>query len=161
MLLTYGPEHITEFVYPSKTFSQLYLYSKWYYNNKSNLGYGIYLRVLLAFSTPYLLRKLLLNSNKQHILKRIKSKIMSFFNGRNNSVASLNHNKTDLQSINFIKQLLVQDIEQVIDIRLNYTFLCNQKSETNLQSISFVKQLLVQEIEQAIDQRLNDIFLNR
>ncbi len=86
---------------------------------------------------------------------------MSFFNGRNNNVASLNHSKIDLQSINLIKQLLVQDIEQVIDTRLNDIFLSSQKNETNLQSINFIKQLLVQEIEQAIDQKLKDIFLNR
>lgn len=136
MFLSHGFQYAMEFSSPKNAFSQLYLYFKWYYNSKDHLGYGIYVRTFIAFFIPYFFYKLFLNIKWSALSVRLVKQILTLFRRKNvynqfNETASQNEAQdtyeTETESVNAIKQLLIQDIEQVIDKRLNDIFLSKRK----------------------------------
>nr|WP_289513234.1 hypothetical protein [Wolbachia pipientis] len=130
-------------------FYHLFQYCKWYYDNRDDLGYGISVRMLVAFLAPHFLYKLFLSKGWKSFLKERIIQLLRFIitgkksskvchNGKSNdySYSSRNgygdgscygHNgehydQDARQKVAIIKQLLVKDIEEIIDKRLNDIF---------------------------------------
>ncbi|NSX83014.1 hypothetical protein GOM44_00480 [Wolbachia endosymbiont of Atemnus politus] len=145
MFLSNGFWYAVEFGSFKNAFSHLFEYCKWYYDNKDDLSYGVYFRILVAFLTPHFLYKLFLSTGWKFSLKGKITQILRFIiTGRKGN--KVNHNSKSngssyrngysgyghrdehydqdaKQKVDIIKQLLVKDIEEVIDKRLDDIFL--------------------------------------
>ncbi len=147
MFLTNGFWYAVEFGSLKNAFYHLFQYCKLYYENREDLGYGISIRVLVAFLTPHFLYKLFLSTGWKSFLKEKIIWILMFIitrrkkgsefsnsskpsgssysnknNYSNNSGNSERQAQDAKRKINIIKQLLIKDIEATIDRRLNYIF---------------------------------------
>ncbi|WP_250295402.1 hypothetical protein [Wolbachia endosymbiont of Oedothorax gibbosus] len=141
MFLSNGFWYAVEFGSFKNAFYHLFQYCKWYYENREDLGYGISIRILVAFLTPHFLYKLFLSTGwksflKQQILRfiiarRKKGSNSSIPSGnshsnKNNNSSYGNNNEHHAQDakrkVNMIKQLLIKDIEATIDRRLHDIF---------------------------------------
>ncbi|MGL9731433.1 MAG: hypothetical protein ACR5KX_01165 [Wolbachia sp.] len=144
MFLSNGFWYAVEFGSFKNAFNHLFEYCKWYYDNKDDLGYGVYFRILVAFLAPHFLYKLLLSVGWKSFLKErimqilkfmIKGKSGSKANGNSynysseNSYSSSSHygynderHAQERRKVAMIRQLLVKDIEETIDKRLNHIF---------------------------------------
>ncbi len=124
-----------------RAFYHLFQYCKWYSNNRGNLNYGISFRMLIAFLAPHFLYKLFLSTGWKLFLKEKVKKILKFMiEGKKNSKANDSSYKSkdhcgynnerhaqEKQKIAIIKQLLIEDIEKIIDKRLNDIFLSERR----------------------------------
>jgi hypothetical protein len=143
IFLSNGFWYVLEFSSPSSAFYELYKFFKSCYDNIDDLEYSVSFRVLVAFFAPHFLYKLLLNIDWKHLLIKIaiwtielfKKKKASGFSVSSNSNENKHSNSTlygnnDTQltieeateKVNIIKKLLIKDIEQTIDKRLNDIF---------------------------------------
>ncbi|MBS9530399.1 hypothetical protein INQ25_03200 [Wolbachia endosymbiont of Rhagoletis cerasi] len=147
MFLTNGFWYAVEFGSLKNAFYHLFQYCKLYYENREDLGYGISIRVLVAFLTPHFLYKLFLSTGWKSFLKEKIIWILMFiitrrkkgsefsnsskpsgssYSNKNNYSNSSGNNERQAQDakrkVNMIKQLLIKDIEATIDRRLNYIF---------------------------------------
>ncbi|WP_341820812.1 hypothetical protein [Wolbachia endosymbiont (group A) of Myopa testacea] len=144
MFLSNGFWYAVEFGSFKNAFYHLFQYCKWYYENREDLGYGISIRILVAFLTPHFLYKLLLSTSWKSFLKEKIVQMLStrrkkgseFSNSSkpsgssysdknnysNNSGNNEHHAQDAKQKVNMIKQLLIKDIEATIDRRLNDIF---------------------------------------
>ncbi|MDD9335907.1 MAG: hypothetical protein PV345_00740 [Wolbachia sp.] len=125
MFLGNGFWYAVEFSSPSNAFYELYSFFRLCYDNRDTLGYGVSIRILVAFFTPHFLFKLFLSTNWKPFLKQKAIKIIramrikkkSDFN--NSSHGKQIYSTYDVEDqINIIKEMLVQDIEEAIDKRL-------------------------------------------
>ncbi len=144
MFLSNGFWYAVEFGSFKNAFYHLFQYCRWYYENREDLGYGISIRILVAFLTPHFLYKLFLSTGWKSFLKE---KILKFIitrrkkgnessnsskpsgssysdknNYSNNSNNSEHHAQDAKRKVNMIKQLLIKDIEETIDRRLHDIF---------------------------------------
>lgn len=85
MFLSNGFWYAVEFCSFKNAFYRLFQYCKWYYENREDLGYGISIRILVAFLTPHFLYKLLLGTGWKSFLKE---KIIQILNTRRKRVVS-------------------------------------------------------------------------
>lgn len=144
MFLSNGFWYAVEFGSFKNAFYHLFQYCKLYYENREDLGYGISIRVLVAFLTPHFLYKLFLSTGWKSFLKEKIVRILStrrkkgseFSNNSkpsgssysdknnysNNSGNNEHHAQDAKRKVNMIKQLLIKDIEATIDRRLNDIF---------------------------------------
>ncbi|MGL9759362.1 MAG: hypothetical protein ACR5LA_11670 [Wolbachia sp.] len=146
MFLSNGFWYAVEFGSFKNAFYHLFQYCKWYYENREDLGYGISIRILVAFLTPHFLYKLFLSTGWKSFLKqkiiqiirfiiiRRKKKSSEFssssgpsddsYSNKNSSYGNNNERfaKDVKRQINIMKQLLIKDIERTIDKRLNDIF---------------------------------------
>ncbi len=144
MFLTNGFWYAVEFGSLKNAFYHLFQYCKLYYENREDLGYGISIRVLVAFLTPHFLYKLFLSTGWKSFLKEKIIQILntrrkkgsefsnsskpsgSSYSDKNNYSNNSGNNERQAQDakrkVNMIKQLLIKDIEATIDRRLNYIF---------------------------------------
>ncbi|MCA4774875.1 hypothetical protein IHO40_01730 [Wolbachia endosymbiont of Mansonella ozzardi] len=144
MFLSNGFWYAVEFGSFKNAFNHLFECCKWYYDNKDDLNYGVYFRILVAFLAPHFLYRLLLSAGWKSFLKEritqilrfmIKGKRSSKANGSGynysskNSYSSSNHygynderHAQERRKVAVIRQLLVKDIEETIDKRLNDIF---------------------------------------
>ncbi|WP_246168628.1 hypothetical protein [Wolbachia endosymbiont of Ctenocephalides felis wCfeT] len=124
MLLSHGFWYAVESSSLSSAFYHLYQYLKWYYENRNDLGYGISIRILVAFFTPHLLYKFLLSLNLKSFLA---NKIMQFVRKRKGGESSNSSPKVYFtnngyggkvqsaqQKVDLIKHLLMKDMTQII-----------------------------------------------
>lgn len=79
MFLSRGFQYAVEFCSFQSAFNHLYHYLKWYYNNRSDLGYGISFRIIVAFVIPNLIYKSLCGANLQPFFAKKALKILKFF----------------------------------------------------------------------------------
>ncbi|MDE5057697.1 hypothetical protein OZD61_02705 [Wolbachia endosymbiont of Drosophila bocki] len=144
MFLSNGFWYAVEFCSFKNAFYRLFQYCRWYYENREDLGYGISIRILVAFLTPHFLYKLLLGTGWKSFLKEKIIQILntrrkkgsefsnsskpsgSSYSDKNNYSNNSGNNERQAQDakrkVNMIKQLLIKDIEATIDRRLNYIF---------------------------------------
>lgn len=147
MFLSNGFWYAVEFCSFKNAFYRLFQYCKWYYENREDLGYGISIRILVAFLTPHFLYKLFLSTGWKSFLKEKIVQILKFiitrrkkgnessnsskpsgssYSDKNNYSNNSGNNERQAQDakrkVNMIKQLLIKDIEATIDRRLNYIF---------------------------------------
>ncbi len=141
MFLSNGFWYAVEFCSFKNAFYRLFQYCKWYYENREDLGYGISIRILVAFLTPHFLYKLSLGTGWKSFLKEKIIQILntrrkkgsefsntsgSSYSDKNNYSNNSGNNERQAQDakrkVNMIKQLLIKDIEATIDRRLNYIF---------------------------------------
>ncbi len=147
MFLSNGFWYAVEFGSFKNAFYRLFQYCKWYYENREDLGYGISIRILVAFLTPHFLYKLFLSTGWKSFLKEKIVQILKFIitrrkkgsefsnsskpsnssysdknNYSNNSGNNEHHAQDAERKVNMIKQLLVKDIEKTIDRRLHDIF---------------------------------------
>ncbi len=144
MFLSNGFWYAVEFGSFKNAFYHLFQYCKLYYENREDLGYGISIRVLVAFLTPHFLYKLFLSKGWKSFLKEKIVQILStrrkkgseFSNSSkpsgssysdknnysNNSGNNEHHAQDAKRKVDMIKQLLIKDIEAAIDRRLNDIF---------------------------------------
>lgn len=78
MFLSNGFWYAVEFCSFKNAFYHLFQYCKWYYENREDLGYGISIRVLVAFLTPHFLYKLFLSTGWKSFLKEKIVQILKF-----------------------------------------------------------------------------------
>ncbi|MFP3024417.1 MAG: hypothetical protein ACEY3K_16665 [Wolbachia sp.] len=138
MFLTNGFWYAVEFSSFKNAFYHLYQYLKWYYENRGDLGYGVSIRILVAFLTPHFLYKLFLSTGWKSLLKEKVIQMLRFIitrrkkgskpHGSNGGYSNRNnYGNSNLQDaerkVNMIKQLLIQDIDEAIEKRLNDIFL--------------------------------------
>ncbi|MGL9681669.1 MAG: hypothetical protein ACR5K2_01500 [Wolbachia sp.] len=121
----------------------MFEYCKWYYDNKNDLGYGVYFRILVASLAPHFLYKLLLNIGWKSFLKERIMQILKFMikvkrgnkvnysskaNGSSynysskNSYSSRSHygyndgrHAQERRKVAMIRQLLIKNIEETIE----------------------------------------------
>lgn len=141
MFLSNGFWYAVEFGSFKNAFYHLFQYCKWYYENREDLGYGISIRILVAFLTPHFLYKLFLSTGWKSFLKEKIIQILntrrkkgsefsnsskpsgSSYSDKNNYSNNSEHHAQDAKwKVNMIKQLLIKDIEATIDRRLNDIF---------------------------------------
>ncbi len=135
MFLTNGFWYTVEFSSFKNAFYHLYQYLKWYYENRDDLGYGVSIRILVAFLTPHFLYKLFSGTGWKSFFKekivqilRTRRKMSNKPNGSSYGYSNKNsYGNNNLQEaerkVNMIKQLLIQDIDEAIEKRLNDIFL--------------------------------------
>src|SRR6266576_1643401 len=78
MFLSNGFWYAVEFGSFKNAFYHLFQYCKWYYENREDLGYGISIRILVAFLTPHFLYKLFLSTGWKSFLKEKIVQILKF-----------------------------------------------------------------------------------
>ncbi len=144
MFLSNGFWYAVEFGSSKNAFYYLFQYCKLYYENREDLGYGISIRVLVAFLTPHFPYKLFLSTGWKSFLKEKIIRILMFiitrrkkgsssskpsgssYSDKNNYSNNSGNNERQAQDakrkVNMIKQLLIKDIEATIDRRLNDIF---------------------------------------
>ncbi|QMV46230.1 hypothetical protein HC358_04150 [Wolbachia pipientis] len=144
MFLSNGFWYAVEFCSFKNAFYHLFQYCKWYYENREDLGYGISIRILVAFLTPHFLYKLFLSAGWKSFLKEKIVQILKFiitrrkkgnessnsskpsgssYSDKNNYSNNSEHHAQDAKrKVNMIKQLLIKDIEETIDRRLHDIF---------------------------------------
>ncbi len=144
MFLSNGFWYAVEFGSFKNAFYHLFQYCKWYYENREDLGYGISIRILVAFLTPHFLYKLFLSTGWKSFLKEKIVQILKFiitrrkkgnessnsskpsgssYSDKNNYSNNSEHHAQDAKrKVNMIKQLLIKDIEETIDRRLHDIF---------------------------------------
>lgn len=144
MFLSNGFWYAVEFGSFRNAFYHLFQYCKWYYENREDLGYGISIRILIAFLTPHFLYKLFLSTGWKSFLKEKMVQILKFiitrrkkgnessnnskpsgssYSDKNNYSNNSEHHAQDAKwKVNMIKQLLIKDIEETIDRRLHDIF---------------------------------------
>ncbi len=144
MFLSNGFWYAVEFGSFKNAFYHLFQYCRWYYENREDLGYGISIRILVAFLTPHFLYKLFLSTGWKSFLKEKIVQILKFiitrrkkgnessnsskpsgssYSDKNNYSNNSEHHAQDAKrKVNMIKQLLIKDIEETIDRRLHDIF---------------------------------------
>ncbi|MDG7056207.1 MAG: hypothetical protein LKM44_01820 [Wolbachia endosymbiont of Meromenopon meropis] len=147
IFLNNGFEYAVKFSSFKKAFNHLFEYCKWYFYNKDVVTCEVYFKILVALFVPHFLYRLFFSISWKHFLKkkiaqifklmirkregRFKIDINSHNNCRNeNSYSSedyYNCNNAqryaqEKQKVIMIRKLLLKDIEEVVDKRLNDIF---------------------------------------
>lgn len=135
MFLTNGFWYAVEFCSFKNAFYHLFQYCKWYYENRKDLGYGIFVRILVAFFTPHFLYKLSLSTGWKSFLKEKVIQILKLIITKRKKGSKFSNNSKPSNSNN--GEHYTQDTEQ---------------------KVNMIKQILIKDIEKAIDKRLRDIF---
>ncbi|RDD35621.1 hypothetical protein Wcon_00130 [Wolbachia endosymbiont of Cylisticus convexus] len=134
MFLTNGFWYAVEFSSFKNAFYHLYQYLKWYYENRGDLGYGVSIRILVAFLIPHFLYKLFPSTGWKSFLKE---KIFQILSARRKKSSKPNGSSYGYSNKN------------------NYG---NNNFQEAEQKVNMIKQILIKDIEEAIDKRLHDIF---
>ncbi|WCR58543.1 hypothetical protein [Wolbachia endosymbiont of Ctenocephalides felis wCfeJ] len=146
MFLSNGFWYAVEFGSFKNAFYHLFQYCKWYYDNRDDLGYGIFFRILVAFLVPHFLYKLFLSTGWKSFLKKKIIQLLRFIiKGKRSS--KLNYSsKANGSSYSHSNGYSSES---------HYDY---KDAQEKREKVMMIKQLLVQDIEETIDKRLNDIF---
>jgi hypothetical protein len=151
MFLSNGFWYAVEFGSFKNAFYHLFQYCKWYYDNKDDLGYGVYFRILVAFLAPHFLYRLLLSTGWKSFLKERIMQILRFMikgkRGRKVSYSS----KANGSSYSY-------GGENSYSSSSHYGYNDERRHAQERRKVAMIRQLLVKDIEETIDKRLNDIF---
>ncbi|WP_148115231.1 hypothetical protein [Wolbachia pipientis] len=132
IFLSYGFQYTMETISPLRAFSELYTYIKMCYNHRSNLGYGILIRTLLALLIPNLCYRTLLNIQWKLLIRKVMVKCIRTVRKENKTLYSKENYveyEHDMKLVNMIKHLLMRDIEQTIEKRLHDIFLSKKHNK--------------------------------
>lgn len=150
MFLSNGFWYAVGFGSFKNAFYHLFQYCKWYYENREDLGYGISIRILVAFLTPHFLYKLFLSTGWKSFLKEKIVQILKFiitrrkkgseFSNSSKPSNSSYSNKNDYSNKSGNNERYAQDVKR---------------------KVNMIKQLLIKDIEETIDRRLHDVFLGK
>ncbi|OAL99725.1 MAG: hypothetical protein TV42_03305 [Wolbachia endosymbiont of Dactylopius coccus] len=147
MFLSNGFWYAVEFGSFKNAFYHLFQYCKWYYENREDLGYGISIRILVAFLTPHFLYKLFLSTGWKSFLKEKIVQILKFIiTRRKKGNESSNSSKPSGSSYSD---------------KNNYSNNSEHHAQDAKRKVDMIKQLLIKDIEATIDRRLNDIFFGK
>ncbi|MDE5060644.1 hypothetical protein OZD67_00535 [Wolbachia endosymbiont of Drosophila nikananu] len=147
MFLSNGFWYAVEFGSFKNAFYHLFQYCKWYYENREDLGYGISIRILVAFLTPHFLYKLFLSTGWKSFLKEKIVQILKFIiTRRKKGNESSNSSKPSGSSYSDKK---------------NYSNNSEHHAQDAKRKVNMIKQLLIKDIEETIDRRLHDIFFGK
>lgn len=147
MFLSNGFWYAVEFGSFKNAFYHSFQYCKWYYENREDLGYGISIRILVAFLTPHFLYKLFLSTGWKSFLKEKIVQILKFIiTRRKKGNESSNSSKPSGSSYSD---------------KNNYSNNSEHHAQDAKRKVDMIKQLLIKDIEATIDRRLNDIFFGK
>lgn len=150
MFLSNGFWYAVEFGSFKSAFNHLFEYCKWYYDNKDDLGYGVYFRILIAFLAPHFLYRLLLSTGWKSFLKERIMQILRFMiKGKRGSKTSYS-SKANGSSYNYSSENSYSSS--------NHYGYNDERHAQERRKVAMIRQLLVKDIEETIDKRLNDIF---
>lgn len=147
MFLSNGFWYAVEFCSFKNAFYHLFQYCKWYYENREDLGYGISIRILVAFLTPHFLYKLFLSTGWKSFLKEKIVQILKFIITRRKKGSEFSNSSKPSSSSYSDKS--------------NYSNNSEHHAQDAKRKVNMIKQLLIKDIEATIDRRLNDIFFGK
>jgi hypothetical protein len=152
MFLTNGFWYAVEFSSFKNAFYHLYQYLKWYYENRDDLGYGVSIRILVAFLTPHFLYKLFLSTNwKSFLKKKIVQILKLIITRRKKGNESSNSSKPNGSSYGYSNKNNYSSSRHYGNNNGHHARDAERK-------VNMIKQLLIKDIEETIDKRLHDIF---
>ncbi len=153
MFLTNGFWYAVELSSFKNAFYHLYQCLKWYYENRDDLGYGVSIRMLVAFLAPHFLYRLFLSTGWKSFLKEKAIQILRFIiKGKKDNRAS-HSSKPNGSSYGYSHKNGYSS-----GSGYNYSNNNEHHAQDAKQKVNMIKQLLIKDIEETIDKRLHDIF---